>query len=104
VERDVDEDVGVGVVVGVPEVGDGVGVIPVLVGDGDGDGVDDGGSVQVQVTGALITRPPFVAVPVNTKVSLAGQGRFEIVTVTPGGTVPPCGMNVAEPEACQFML
>lgn len=89
---------------GVPEVGDGVGVIPVLVGDGDGDGVDDGGSVQVQVTGALITRPPFVAVPVNTKVSLAGQGRFEIVTVTPGGTVPPCGMNVAEPEACQFML
>jgi len=104
VERDVDEDVGVGVVVGVPEVGDGVGVIPVLVGDGDGDGVDDGGSVQVQVTGTLITRPPFVAVPVNTKVSLAGQGRFEIVTVTPGGTVPPCGMNVAEPEACQFML
>ena len=101
-ERDVDEDVGVGVVVGVPGVGDGVGVIPVLVGDGDG--VDDGGSVQVQVTGTLITRPPFVAVPVNTKVSLAGQGRFEIVTVTPGGTVPPCGMNVAEPEACQFML
>ena len=101
-ERDVDEDVGVGVVVGDPGVGDGVGVIPVLVGDGDG--VDDGGSVQVQVTGTLITRSPFVAVPVNAKVSLAGQGRFEIVTVTPGGTVPPCGMNVAEPEAFQFIL
>ena len=101
-ERDVDEDVAVGVVVGVPGVGDGVGVIPVLVGDGDG--VDDGGSVQVQVTGTGVTRPPFAAVPVNTRVSVAGQGRFEIVTVTPGGTVPPCGMNVAEPEACQFML
>ena len=97
-ERDVDEDVAVGVVVGVPGVGDGVGVIPLLVGDGDG------GSVQVQVTGTLITRSLFVAVPENTKVSLAGQGRFEIVTVTPGGTAPPCGMNVAEPEACQFML
>ena len=99
-ERDVDEDVAVGV--GVPGVSDGVGVIPVVAGDGDG--VDDGGSVQVQVTGTLITRSLFVAVPENTKVSLAGQGRFEIVTVTPGGTVPPCGMNVAEPEACQFML
>ena len=102
VERGVDEDVAVGVGVGVPGVGDGVGVIAVLVGGG-GD-VGDGGSVQVQVTETGVTRPPFAAVPVNTRVSLAGQGRFEIVTVTPGGTVPPCGVNAAEPEACQFML
>lgn len=94
-------DVAVGVGVGVPGVGDGVGVTPVLAGGG---GVDDGGSVQVQVTGTGVTRPPFAAVPVNTRVSVAGQGRFEIVTVTPGGTVPPGGVNVAEPEAFQFML
>ena len=102
VERGVDEDVAVGVGVGVPGVGDGVGVIAVLVGGGGG--VGDGGSVQVQVTGTGVTLSPFAAVPVNTRVSLAGQGRFEIVTVTPGGTVPPCGVNAAEPEACQFML
>ena len=100
VERGVDEDVAVGVGVGVPGVGDGVGVTAVLVGGG----VGAGGSVQVQVTGTGVTLSSFAAVPVNTRVSLAGQGRFEIVTVTPGGTVPPCGVNAAEPEACQFML
>lgn len=97
-ESDVDEGVAVGVGVEAPVVSDGIGVKPVLVGD------DGGGRVQVQVTGTEFTRSPFVAAPVNTKVSLAGQGRFEIVTVTPGGTVPPCGMKVAEPEACQCML
>jgi hypothetical protein len=91
-----------GVGVGVPGVSDGVGVIPVLAGDGDG--VDDGGSVQIQVTGTGFTRSPFIAVPENTKVSLAGQGRFEIVTFASGGTVPPCGLKVAGPEACQWML
>ena len=93
-ERDDDEGVAVGEGVGVTGVSEGVGAIPVLVGD-------DGGSVQVQVTGTGITRSPFVAVPENTKVSLAGQGRFEIVTFTPGGTVPACGLKVAGPEACQ---